>query len=137
LFDFKSTGCYAVPVILPVWGEEGLNMSDEHNHDNHQHGPDCDHDHDPEMDEVIVLEDEDGVEHNFVLGEVLTVEGKEYAVLLPIDEDLEEGVIFRIDGEEGDQMVLSDIENDEEWQKVVDAYNEQLDDEDEEDEDED
>jgi len=94
--------------------------------------------HEHEFDEeVIVLEDEDGVEHNFVLGEVLTVEGNDYAVLLPIDDDLEEGVIFRIDGEEGDQMVLADIENDEEWQKVVDAYNEQLDDEDDEDEDDD
>lgn len=91
-------------------------MSDEHTHE---------HDMD---EEVIVLEDEDGVEHNFVLGEVLTVEGKDYAVLLPIDEDLEEGVIFRIDGEDGDQMVLSDIEDDAEWQKVVDAYNEQMDD---------
>lgn len=101
-------------------------MSD-HNHD--------DHNHEFETDEVIVLEDEDGAEHNFVLGEVLSVEGKDYAVLLPIDEDLEEGVIFRIDGEDGDQMVLADIESDEEWQKVVDAYNEQLDEEDEEDED--
>lgn len=112
-------------------------MSDKHNHDHdhHHHDHDHDHDHDHEMDEVIVLEDEDGTEHNFVLGEVLTVEGKEYAVLLPIDEDLEEGVIFRIDGEEGDQMVLSDIESDEEWQKVVDAYNEQLGEDDEEDED--
>ena len=117
-------------------------MSDKHNHDHdhhhhdHEHEHDHDHEHEHEMDEVIVLEDEDGAEHNFVLGEVLTVEGKEYAVLLPIDEDLEEGVIFRIDGEEGDQMVLSDIESDEEWQKVVDAYNEQLG-EDDEDEDED
>lgn len=100
-------------------------MSDHHDHDHEEF----------EMDEVIVLEDEDGVEHNFVLGEVLTVEGKDYAVLLPIDEDLEEGVIFRIDGEDGDQMVLADIESDEEWQKVVDAYNEQLMDDDEEDED--
>jgi uncharacterized protein YrzB (UPF0473 family) len=94
---------------------------------NHDHDHEHDHDQDFE-EEVIVLEDEDGKEHNFILGEVLTVEGKDYAVLLPIDEDLEEGVIFRIDGEEGDQMVLSDIEGDEEWQKVVDAYNEQLND---------
>lgn len=91
-----------------------------------------DHDHDFE-DEVIVLEDEDGKQHSFVLGEVLTVEGKDYAVLLPIDEDLEEGVIFRIDGEEGDQMILADIDNDEEWEKVVNAYNEQMDEFDDED----
>jgi uncharacterized protein YrzB (UPF0473 family) len=99
------------------------------------HDHDHNHEHDHEFDEeVIVLEDEDGNEHNFVLGEVLTVDGKDYAVLLPIDEDIEEGVIFRIDGEDGDQMVLADIESDEEWQRVVDAYNEELDAEDEEDE---
>ncbi|WP_067620669.1 DUF1292 domain-containing protein [Alicyclobacillus acidiphilus] len=102
-------------------------MADEHQHDH-------DHDHD---DEIIVLEDDNGEEHQFVLGEVLTVDEKDYAVLLPIDEDMEEGVIFRIDGEEGDQMVLAEIDNDEEWQRVVDAYNDDLFDEDEEDEDED
>lgn len=102
------------------------------NHDDHEH----DHDHEFTDDEVIVLEDEDGTEHSFVLGEVLTVEGKDYAVLLPIEEDLEEGVIFRIDGEDGNEMVLADIESDEEWQQVVDAYNEMLDEEDDEDEDE-
>ncbi|WDL97473.1 DUF1292 domain-containing protein [Alicyclobacillus sp. ALC3] len=101
------------------------------NHDDHDH----DHDHEFTDDEVIVLEDEDGTEHSFVLGEVLTVEGRDYAVLLPIEEDLEEGVIFRIDGEDGNEMVLADIESDEEWQKVVDAYNEMLDEEEGEDED--
>jgi len=107
--------------------KEGTKMSDEQNVDQ-------------EIDEVIVLEDEDGTEHRFILGEVLTVEEKDYAVLLPVDDDLEEGVIFRIDGENGDEMVLSDIESDEEWEKVVNAYNEQMedefDDEDEEDEEE-
>lgn len=93
------------------------------------------HDHDEDMDEeIIVLEDEDGTEHNFVLGEVITVDEKDYAVLLPIDEDVDEGVIFRIDGEEDDHMILSDIEDDAEWEKVVTAYNEQMDELDEEDE---
>ncbi|MFD1677343.1 DUF1292 domain-containing protein [Alicyclobacillus fodiniaquatilis] len=92
-------------------------MADEHQHT---------HDHEHDEDEVIVLEDENGQEHQFVLGEVLTVDEKDYAVLLPIDEEMEEGVIFRIDGEEGDQMVLAEIEDDEEWQKVVDAYNDDL-----------
>jgi uncharacterized protein YrzB (UPF0473 family) len=88
---------------------------------NHNH----DHEHEFE-DEVILLEDEDGNEHRFILGDVLDVDGKSYAVLLPIDEDIEEGVIFRIEGEDGDDYVLADIESDEEWQKVVDAYNEYM-----------
>ncbi|WP_368781074.1 DUF1292 domain-containing protein [Alicyclobacillus fastidiosus] len=101
-------------------------MADEHQHTH-------DHDHEHDEDEVIILEDENGQEHQFVLGEVLTVEGKDYAVLLPIDDETEEGVIFRVDGEEGDQMVLAEIDNDDEWQKVVDAYNDDLFDEEEED----
>lgn len=91
----------------------------EHNHD-HEH----EHVHEFDEEEVIVLEDEDGKEHNFILGEVIRVEETEYAILLPIDEDVEEGVIFRIDGEEDDQMVLSEIEDDAEWENVVSAYNE-------------
>lgn len=106
----------------------------DHNHDDH---PDSN---DEEFEEeIILLEDEDGTEHRFVLGDVISVEEKDYAILLPIDDELEEGVIFRIDGEEDDQMVLTDIESDEEWQKVVDAYNtymDELDGEDEDDEEE-
>lgn len=98
-------------------------MADEHENANEH-----------EEDEVIVLEDESGQEHEFVLGEVLNVDEKDYAVLLPIEEDVDEGVIFRIEGEDGDQMVLAEIESDEEWQKVVDAYNDDMfEDEDEED----
>ncbi len=82
--------------------------------------------------EVIVLEDDDGIEHNFVLGEVLSVNEKQYAVLLPIDDDDEEGVIFRIeddpDASEG-ELHLCDIEDDNEWQTVVDAYNASIDEE--------
>lgn len=89
----------------------------QHSDSNHEWNQDVD-------DDVIVLEDEDGKEHRFILGEVLTVDERDYAVLLPIDEDLEEGVIFRIDGEEGDQMLLSEIDSDEEWEKVVRVYNE-------------
>ncbi len=106
--------------ILITDGNEAL-MADEH-----QHSHDHEHEHEHDEDEVIILEDENGQEHQFVLGEVLTVDGKDYAVLLPVDNETEEGVIFRIDGEEGDQMVLSEIDNDDEWQKVVDAYNDDL-----------
>jgi uncharacterized protein YrzB (UPF0473 family) len=107
--------------------EERRVLMTEHNHD-HDH----DHTHDMEDEEIIVLKDEDGKEHNFILGEIITVEETDYAILLPVDEEVEEGVIFRIDEEDGDQMVLSEIEDDAEWEKVVTAYNE-LDEEDTED----
>ncbi len=108
----------------------------EHSHDHDGHNHDHSHDQDrEEEDEVIVLEDEDGDEHRFILGDVITVEKQDYAILLPVDDDLEEGVIFRIEGEEGEDMVLADIEGDEEWQKVVDAYNKYMDELEDEDED--
>jgi uncharacterized protein YrzB (UPF0473 family) len=108
--------------------KEGLAMTENHHHHND------DHVHDHDSDEVIVLQDDEGNEHNFILADVISVDDKDYAVLLPADEEDEEGVIFRIDGEDGDDMVLSIIEDEQEWQKVVDAYNESFmeDDEDEE-----
>ena len=42
-----------------------------------------------ELDEVIVLEDEDGNEIEFELGDKLVYEGKEYVVLLPLEEESE------------------------------------------------
>jgi uncharacterized protein YrzB (UPF0473 family) len=131
LFDKCMTACYGWQVIFPNGGERRFELMSDNTHDHEG-------DHEHEMDEeVILLEDEDGKEHRFVLGDVITVESKDYAVLLPIDDELEEGVIFRIDGEEGDQMVLADIESDEEWEKVVTAYNEYMDEFDEEDEEDD
>ncbi|MCL6631724.1 MAG: DUF1292 domain-containing protein [Alicyclobacillus herbarius] len=103
---------------------------------NHDHLHDHEHDHDHETEEVIVLQDEDGNEHNFLLTDFISVDDKDYAVLLPADEDDDEGVIMRLEGEDGDDVVLAIIEDEEEWQKVVDAYNESLlsDEEDEDDE---
>ncbi|WAH35553.1 DUF1292 domain-containing protein [Alicyclobacillus dauci] len=129
--DTSTNGWYAGAEMahsqILIADRNETSMADEHQHT---------HDHEHEEDEIIVLEDENGQEHQFVLGEVLTVDEKDYAVLLPIDEEMEEGVIFRIDGEEGDQMVLAEIESDEEWQKVVDAYNEDLFDDEEDEDDE-
>lgn len=115
-----------VPGVTDDEQKEGIQMS-EHNHEDHAHEFD--------EEEVIVLEDEDGKEHSFILGEIITVDETDYAILLPIDEDVEEGVIFRVDGEEDDQMILSEIEDDAEWQKVVEAYNAEMDEDEEDDED--
>jgi uncharacterized protein YrzB (UPF0473 family) len=75
-----------------------------------------------EEDEVIVLTDDDGEEHEFNLIDTITVNEKEYAILQPVEE--EEAIILRFGiDDEGDE-VLYDIEDDEEWEKVADAWRE-------------
>ena len=71
-----------------------------------------------ELDEVIVLEDEDGNELEFEMGAVLPYEGKQYAVLIPLAEDDNGIVILEYqlsDDEEGD--LYSDVED----EAVLDA----------------
>ena len=79
-------------------------------------------------DALITLIDEDDVEHLFAVEAVLEVEGKKYAVLAPQDEDYDsdEAIILRFDTAEDGEEVLSDIEDDDEWNKVADAYEEEM-----------
>lgn len=75
-----------------------------------------------EEDEVIVLTDDDGQEHEFNLIDTITVNDKEYAILQPVDE--EEAIILRFGIDDEGNEVLFDIEDDEEWEKVADAWQE-------------
>jgi len=95
--------------------------------------------------DVIVLTDESGEEHEFELIEILEVDDREYAVLAPLDgeakedageEDLDEdeAIILRVETDENGERVFSDIEDDDEWEKVAEAWESSLDDEDWEDE---
>jgi len=71
-----------------------------------------------ERGETITLLDEDGNSHEFTLVEVIEVQAHRYAVLQP--EDAEEGaVLFRVEGE-----TLTPVEDDEEFDRVVDALRE-------------
>ena len=50
---------------------------------------------------IINLIDENGVESQFEIILSLEAEGKEYAILMPVDdEDAEEALVFRIDKDE-------------------------------------
>ncbi len=75
-----------------------------------------------EEDEVIVLTDDEGKEHEFNLVDTITVNDKEYAILQPVEED--EAIILRFGIDEEGNEVLFDIEDDEEWEKVADAWQE-------------
>lgn len=72
---------------------------------------------------IVNLIDQDGNEIQFEIILTLEAEGKEYAILMPLeDNDAEEALIFRIDtDEEGDK--LTPLENDEEYETVVAVYN--------------
>ncbi len=86
-----------------------------------------------EMDDVVVLTDEDGAEHEFTVVDVIEVGDKEYAILLPMDqepdeEDEEEAVILRVEHEDGED-VLVEIDDDDEWERVAEAWEEIVDEE--------
>jgi putative Holliday junction resolvase len=84
-------------------------------------------------DEVITLTDEDGEDHDFVVVDVIEVSEKEYAILLPYeaaDEEEAEAVILRVEKTAEGEDQLVEIEDEAEWQAVVDAYEAVLDSED-------
>ncbi|MCR4442032.1 MAG: DUF1292 domain-containing protein [Peptococcaceae bacterium] len=78
--------------------------------------------------EKIVLVDEDGEEHEFVLIDVLEVDGAEYAILEPMELDVEESeaIILKVGKDENGEDILYDIEDDEEWEKVADRWQEMI-----------
>ncbi|CAB1128953.1 pre-16S ribosomal RNA maturation enzyme (modular protein) [Candidatus Hydrogenisulfobacillus filiaventi] len=85
-------------------------------------------------DEVIVLTDEDGHEHEFVVVDVIEVESREYAILLPIDapeEEEAEAVILRLEKDADGDDILVDIDDEAEWEKVAQVYENMLDEEEE------
>lgn len=87
-----------------------------------------------ENDEKVVLVDEDGEEHEFVLIDVLEMDGGEYAILEPLeDEDDEsEAIILKVGKDENGDDILYDIEDDEEWEKVADYWQDLIENEEEE-----
>ncbi|MDI3256110.1 MAG: DUF1292 domain-containing protein [Kyrpidia sp.] len=85
-------------------------------HDDHVHNEHGD------QDDTVLLEDEEGNERAFQIVEVIEVEGKEYAVLVPRDDPEGDGVVLRIDTAGDGEEYLVDIEDDDEWNRVVRAY---------------
>ena len=75
------------------------------------------------MSDMITLIDEDDVEQECAVEAFLDVDGNRYAVLVPQSEEfVDEAVIMRFGEDENGEEVLFDIEDDEEWEKVADAY---------------
>ena len=77
--------------------------------------------------EVVVLVDEDGAEHSFVMLDVIEVDGSQYAILQPSAEEWEddeepEAIILKIESDADGEEILVDIEDDDEWEKVADTW---------------
>lgn len=84
----------------------------------HVHGPDCDHEHE---EEIFIVTDEEGKEHEMVMVYTFDSRDQAYAVLLDRNEPEADGVIFRIE-EEDDEAYLVNIEDEEEWNRAVSTY---------------
>lgn len=95
------------------------------------------HEHDGECEcgcedmEIVMLVDEEGEEHPFQLIAELEIEDKTYVVVAPLDDeeedDEEEAEILILRAtydDEGNISYLADIEDDEEWEMVADAWQE-------------
>jgi uncharacterized protein YrzB (UPF0473 family) len=83
-----------------------------------------------ELEDVIVLEDEDGNEIEFELGDKLVYEGKEHVVLLPLEED-DNGIVILEYQEGGDEEgdLYLDVEDEDVLNAVFDMFKEKYADE--------
>lgn len=95
----------------------------------------CDHNHDSEEFDTIILTDDDGQDHEFLHLDTLELDGSTYFVLMPIveedessegsaddSEDADEAIILKLGKDDEGNDMLIDIEDDEEWEKVADAW---------------
>lgn len=81
------------------------------------------------QDNIISLVDENGVESEFEVILTLEANNKEYAILMPVDdEDSDEALVFRIDQDEEGEILVP-LEDDKEYEIVVDVYNTLMDEE--------
>jgi len=77
-----------------------------------------------EQDNIIVLLDEEGKEIECEVIDFFEFDEKEYAVLLPVDE--EDPYILRVDKDEDGSEIFAVIEDDDEFEKVAQAYDDLL-----------
>jgi uncharacterized protein YrzB (UPF0473 family) len=95
---------------------------------NHGDGCGCGHDHEHEHD-TITLSLDDGTELNCIVLDIFTVDGKEYIALQPEEGEEEDDNVFlyRFIQEGDDDPQLLNIDDDDEFEAVADAFEELLD----------
>ncbi len=71
----------------------------------------------------VLLTDEAGQEEEYQVLRVLEMEGLHYVLLRSEAQPLEEPLILRVEGDvEGDEATLSGIDDDDEWERVAEAF---------------
>ena len=77
-----------------------------------------------ELDNVVVLTDEDGVDTEFEWLDTVEMDDNQYVVLLPMDEDeAEEVVILRLE-KDGEEENFVSVDSEEEINKVFELFKE-------------
>ena len=80
-----------------------------------------------ETEDIYTLTDEDGVEMQFKLLASAEIEGVEYLALIPEeDNEAEEYVILKREQDENGEDLLVTIDDDEEFDRVADLFEDEL-----------
>ena len=98
-----------------------MSSTDEHGHEH-----DLEHEESFDEEEIVILHDEDGNEHEFLVADTFEVNQRIYVVLVAADGESDEGFIFRVEEKTEDGEVFTDfiaIEDDAEWAEVEKEYN--------------
>lgn len=75
--------------------------------------------------EVVTLTDEDGVERDFRIIGSLEMDGNEYLALTDAAGDEDEYIILKIVEEDGEEVLIT-IDDDDEFDKVADAFDNEM-----------
>ena len=76
--------------------------------------------------EVFTLTDENGKESEFELLGTCEFEGKTYLALIPVEEGMDEYVILRLEMDEKGEEMLVTIDDDEEFDRIADYFEDEL-----------
>ncbi len=77
---------------------------------------------------ITLIDEETGEKKEFEVVATLKINDTEYAILLPTDEDTDEGLVFKVVKENGEE-ILQYVDNDEEIEEVAKAYDEMIEEE--------
>jgi len=75
-----------------------------------------------DQENTILLEDGEGQEHEFLVEDILALDGEQYVILLPVEETKDEALVLKIGWDEEGKEVLCEIESEEEWERVAEAW---------------
>ena len=72
-----------------------------------------------QLETEVILQDEEGNEVIFDIIDIFDLNGKNYAVLCPKEDDEESAVIFEMQEINDGEVTLQEIEDDKVWEEVV------------------